>query len=820
MVQFGGLEVRPSQMAERCAAFDWAATPLGPVASWPEELRFAVQMCLDSPLPMTVGWGEDFILIYNDGYIPILGARHPDGLGHPALEVYRELADFIGPIIRGALERGEVYAGADMALPMYRHDGLEEGYFDVWYGPLRDARGGIRGVLATARETTAAVLSRRRQRTVVELAERFIEGPAGQPLLPKLLEVPGGNPTDLARLAMFDITAENTLLGRVSVPEAYLSELRADGAVAAAEAWLQQYPEQTSRVERLDARRFLVTLVNPELTGAAGYLVIVEPEPTVVVDTAYHQFLEVLRAMMVGALYRLRLERNQMDAMRRELDDRDRLYRMLFEHTAEGVAIACPDGRISAVNPAACRLVGLSEAEIIELGYAGMVANEDGSLTHALAELARSGRFDGELRLKVSGGRELRTDTSSVLIEDGVSGNERVITLLRDAGPRLLSQERISATARLEALGQLTGGISHDFNNLLNVIINGAEELTESLPEQDPGRESADLVLSASLRAAELTRQLLAFSQQRPTQPRRMATAAAVSELQQLLSRVLGSSIRVEFEAGANAEITVDPALLSSSLLNLCINARDAMPDGGTLRVASGRERLAGQRAAQLELAPGDYAFIAITDTGTGIPSEILGRVIEPYFTTKPAGQGTGLGLAMVYGFVRQCSGAVEIDSEPGRGTRVVLWFPVAEMVKPAAPERQRSRAALPAGAGEHILVVEDNDLLARMLCNILRRAGYRVTHSADARAALAVVAGAGVDLVITDILLGDGLNGWDLCDQLALEHPGLPVLTMSGFAPDAAARGQSRWPNLAKPFRPNAVLDLVASLLAARSSH
>lgn len=807
-------------MADRCAALDWSATSLGPVIAWPAELKVAVQMCLDAAFPMTVGWGEELSLIYNDGYIPILGAKHPAGLGRPALEVYEELADFIEPITRAVLERGEVYSGKDMALPMYRHDRLEEGYFDVWYGPIRDAAGVVRGVMASTRETTATVLSERRQRTVFALAECFIETTARQTLLLKILKVLTGNLDDLAHLALFEIRAGHRLEELASSPQAYLPGLRAEGVVEHAAAWLQQRGEQTSKVERLDARRFLVTLVNPELMGATGHLAIVEPGSMVAVDAAYQQFLEVSREIIVGALYRLRSARLAMDEMRRQLDDRDRLYRMLFEHTAEGAVIADPDGHISAVNPAACRLVGFTEAEIIERGYAGMVANEDGSLDRALSELARHGRFDGELRLKASDGRELLTDTSSVRIEDAVSGNARIITLLRDAAPRLVTQDRISTTARLEALGQLTGGISHDFNNLLNVIINGAEELTESLPQQDPGRESADLVLSASLRAAELTRQLLAFSQQRPSQPQRLTTKAALQELQQLLSRVLGSSIRIEVEPGADAEILADPALLSSSLLNLCINARDAMPDGGTISIVSGRERLSAERAARLDVAAGDYAFMAITDTGTGIPRELLERVIEPYFTTKPAGQGTGLGLAMVYGFVRQCGGAVEIDSEVGRGTRVTLHFPIlpsAELPAVAAPPSTTSNAA---GSGQHILVVEDNDLLARMLCSILRKAGYRVTHSSHAGEALDVMAGDDrVDVVITDILLGEGPNGWDLCDRLGREHPAVPVLTMSGFAPETAG-GQSRWPDLAKPFRPSVVLDLLASTLAGRASH
>ena len=818
MIEIEGLILRPSVMAEQFARFDWSATPLGPIAGWPDPLRVSAQLCLDSPLPMTVGWGADYLMIYNDGYIPILGSRHPDALGRPAMDVYGELADFIGPILKAAFERGEAYAGRNVLLPMTRHDRLEEGYFDIWYNPIRDARGGIRGVMATADECTEQMVAQRRQRTVIALAERFVDLPADQPLLPHVIDVAAENPEDLASVALFEVMGGQTVVERFASAEAFSRRLQADGVVDLIKDRIRAGLDPGSRVERLDARRFLVTFVRPELLDTSGHLVVIEPAPTVKADADLLRFLDVLRELITGALYRVRTERAALADVRRQLDDRDRLYRMLFEHTAEGVAIAHPDGTLVAVNPAACRLLDYSEAEILALGYRGTIVNDDGSLDRALESLAAHGHFDGEMRLRTKAGGVVLTDTASVLTRDAESGNERIITLLRDAAPRVQTQERVTATARLEALGQLTGGISHDFNNLLNVIINGAEELTEVLPAERLEHESASLILAASLRAADLTRQLLAFSQQRPSTPERLLLSDALAELEQLLARVLGSGIEVQVTVGADAEVLVDATLLSSSLLNLCINARDAMPDGGALTITQRRRELGKRAAEKLLLTPAMYAEVTVRDTGAGIPRELLDRVIEPYFTTKPVGQGSGLGLAMVYGFMRQCGGAMGIRSEEGQGTCVTLYFPLAnEAVEPSTASSSAAGDAR-AGAGQHILIVEDNDLLAGMLRNILQRAGYRVSHCGEAESALDVIAAEGsVDLVITDILLGKGLNGWQLAERIeALEAP-LPVITMSGFAPDSANPGarQGGRPNLSKPFRPREALELIARVLA-----
>ncbi len=638
-------------------------------------------------------------------------------------------------------------------------------------------------------------------------------------VLPNALEVVLRNRKDVARIAVFEVMAGSTVTQRFAEPAAFPAELEADGIVRDLKEQVAAGIEQGSRVERLDGRRFLTTLVHPDLTDSTAHLVVVEPAPSVRADEEYQSFLDVLREITIGAVYRLRTERAAHAEMRRQLDDRDRLYKMLFEHTAEGVVIAHPDGTIVAANPATCRLLGYREDELLELGYAGTVINDAGELDRALDILARTGRFDGEVRLRTSTGGMVLTDAASVLIRDETSGNERIITLLRDAAPRVENQVRMTATARLEALGQLTGGISHDFNNLLNVIINGAEELSESLSVGRPEHESAALILSASLRAAELTRQLLSFSQQRPSEPRRLRISEAVNELHRLLDRVVGRGIQVRLAQQEEAEIRVDPALLSSGLLNLCLNARDAMPDGGTLDIRAGRTLLSEDTARRLQLPAGEYAVITVSDTGIGIPSDLIDRVIEPYFTTKPVGQGTGLGLAMVYGFVRQCGGALEIDSTLGEGTTVTLLFPVATAAAPAEAETTTpDRTTRPDGVGQHVLVVEDNDLLARMLVRTLRGGGYRVTHCEHVAAALAALEGDDpVDLVLTDIQLGDGPTGWELLDRIGADGRDLPVLTMSGFAPEATAtpdRG-ARMPDLSKPFRPREVLDLVAAALA-----
>ncbi|HEX5327049.1 MAG TPA: ATP-binding protein [Acetobacteraceae bacterium] len=381
--------------------------------------------------------------------------------------------------------------------------------------------------------------------------------------------------------------------------------------------------------------------------------------------------------------------------------------------------------------------------------------------------------------------------------------------LVAEIGQREQIEAALRQAQKMEAIGQLTGGVAHDFNNLLQVILGNLERLQRRTRDTDP--QSARLAASAMRgadRAAILTHRLLAFSRRQPLAPRTLEANKLVAEMSELLSRTIGESIQMHTVlAGGLWLCFADANQLESALLNLAVNARDAMPGGGRLTIETANAHLdeAYARAASDDISPGHYVMIAVTDTGTGMPAEVLAKAFEPFFTTKDIGQGTGLGLSQVYGFVRQSGGHVKIYSEPGQGTTVKLYLPrlvAAERPPVRSPERE----SIPSGdLSETILVVEDQDDVRALTGATLRDLGYDVIEAADGAAALRVIKrGATVRLLFTDIGLPGGLNGRELADEARRRRPDLAVLFTTGYARNAIVHHGRLDPGvefLGKPF-------------------
>lgn len=344
--------------------------------------------------------------------------------------------------------------------------------------------------------------------------------------------------------------------------------------------------------------------------------------------------------------------------------------------------------------------------------------------------------------------------------------------------------QKLTQSQKMEAMGQLTGGVAHDFNNLLTVILGNAEHLAEKLATHKELHSFAEGIVTAAERGAELTKSLLAFSRKQPLMPREVDIGRQVLGMEQLLRRTLGEHIVCEFLLDSDLWLaSVDPGQLNSALLNLVLNARDAMPEGGKLTVEVRNAALDNAYAEQNDGArPGDYVMVAVTDSGCGMAPDVVARAFEPFFTTKEVGKGTGLGLSMVYGFAQQSGGSMKIESKPGDGTAIKVFFPrvgVAEMAGSAPPDR----IATPAG-NETILVVEDNDMVRSYVANELKELGYRVIVTRDGPAALELLRGpANVDLLFTDVVMPGGLFGPQLAEQSTRLRPGLKVLFTSGYS-------------------------------------
>jgi signal transduction histidine kinase len=358
---------------------------------------------------------------------------------------------------------------------------------------------------------------------------------------------------------------------------------------------------------------------------------------------------------------------------------------------------------------------------------------------------------------------------------------------------------------KMEAIGQLAGGVAHDFNNLLGVIIGNLDRVTER-DQSDP--EILEMVrdaLGAALRGASLTRQLLAYSRRQTLDPHVLKLDRAVTDLTTLLRRTLGEPIQIETILPEDLQaVRIDVNQFENALLNLAVNARDAMPQGGTLTIEARNVELT-EADIDGDASPGPYVRVAVTDTGTGMTDEVAERAFEPFFTTKPAGAGTGLGLSMVYGFVRQSRGLVKIFSEVGRGTRVELFFPA---VATAGEELQKVHDALGtpvARPGETVLVVEDDAALRKLISRLLAALGYGVIEAEDAPTALNLLDQTErIDLLLTDVVLPKGMSGPALAREARSRRPGLKSLYMSGYtrnALDGDAAGEGA-PLLMKPFR------------------
>jgi signal transduction histidine kinase len=393
---------------------------------------------------------------------------------------------------------------------------------------------------------------------------------------------------------------------------------------------------------------------------------------------------------------------------------------------------------------------------------------------------------------------------------------------LRDAAlrrERKAMEQQLLHALKMEAIGQLTGGIAHDFNNLLGIIVGNIELLLESAEGNDNVTELATTVLNTALRGAQLTHRLLAFARQQPLDPQVIELNAPLPSIVDMLRRTLGAHIHISTLLADDLWLTrADPSRIEDTLINLAINARDAMPDGGAITIETANVELDEHYAAlNAGLQPGQYVRLSVTDDGVGMSPDVVARATEPFFTTKRQGKGTGLGLAMIYGFAKQSGGHLKIYSEPGHGTTVRLYLPRAADASAAAPPAPAA-PELPRGRGERILLVDDNHDLRRVAELQLDELGYRVRSADSGAVALSIIdAGAVFDLLLTDIGMPDGMSGYELAEAARRRQPGLKILFTTGYAKVQGTRKAAdppAGPMLRKPYRKQDLAKLLRATL------
>ena len=488
------------------------------------------------------------------------------------------------------------------------------------------------------------------------------------------------------------------------------------------------------------------------------------------------------------------------------LERREEHYRSLTENSLDLVSILGADGTIRYASPSHERVLGYSINELVGRNAFGMVHPDDQTRIQAVAQ-QNTGTIAIEYRIRHNDGsyRTLESFGRDLTHLAGVGG---VVVNSRDVTERKRLEQQLHHSQRIEAMGRLAGGVAHDFNNLLMVISGHCQILLDSMLQDDPARDDLEQIAKASRRATDLTRQLLAFSRRQAVKPAYLSLNLLVQHADRMLQRVLGEKVRLLSDLSANLpSVHADPGQLEQVILNLALNARDAMPQGGTLTLAT-------SSATLLEPNPGPYVLLSVSDTGTGIDSQILPHLFEPFFTTKET--GTGLGLSTSYGIIKQAGGEIEVDSRPGAGTTFRIYLPAADTA--AEPHDPPPETVAQTGT-ETILLVEDEDGVRRVLETMLKRSGYRVLSSSSARDAINVAqehAGP-IDLLITDMLM-PGASGATVAEQLSARRPEMRVLFVSAQG-EQASNGASR-AFLQKPFSTAELAVKIREVLQAVRPH
>ena len=801
-------------------AHDWRSSALGEPAQWPDALKSVVSLMLGSRFPMFLLWGERHLCLYNDGYVALLGKRHPDALGQPFQSTWPEIWPSIHPLIMRAYAGESLYFDS-LPLRIERNQFQEDANFTFSYSPLRDVDGTIKGAFCSCMETTEQL----RAEAALRSSEARWRG-------------------------LFNNMQEGFFVGQA---------LRDATGRMVDFRFIEMNPsfEQQSGIVASDAMGRPVREVLP---GIQDELLQSYAE---VVDTGESKHFEVHIPVAGNRWFEVRARKAATDQFavlflditaRRgteaALRKSEATFRGLAQAMPNQVWTASADGLLDWVNERTLEYSGVSADQLLGDGWRHMVHPDDlPAAGQEWTQAIQAGTtYQTEFRLRHADGSyhwhlaratPIHNENGSIDhwigtntdIENQKRNEQELSRLNEDLESRVaarsveleLANEALRQAQKMEAVGQLTSGIAHDFNNLLTGVIGGVDMLRTRLAQgrHDDINRYIDAVASSARRAATLTHRLLAFSRRQPLKPEVVDVNARVQSLRELFDRTLGPSVKLDIVTAAELWPTCcDTSQLESTLLNLVINARDAMRGGGVLGIQTANYAITPQQAAsEPGLMPGDYVKVCVADNGEGMPSEVASKAFEPFFTTKALGEGTGLGLSMSYGFAKQSHGHLRIESELGKGTRVMLYLPRYTGNRSAHIDGASRDQRTPLPTKTHtVLVVEDEPVIRELIVEVLQSQGCHCLQAADGNAAWALVqAHADIDLLITDVGL-PGLNGRVLAERARQKIPALRVLFVTGYAENSIfdmTGADKRMELLPKPFGVDQLVRAVHGLLA-----
>lgn len=803
-----------------------ANSPLGSPSEWSPSLKTLMATVLPVKAQIVLFWGPQYVALYNDAYAPSIGDKHPQALGRPAIENWAELWDDLEPLLRGVRETGETFAAKDRPFYIKRHGRGETVYFDVSYSAVREMDGSVGGVLCVVNETTQKVQFERRQAFLVELGQA----------LPSITD-----PDKVEALVLRKLAAE------LNASRVFFAENLGDGKAFSAHRSYPPEPAGNAASHRYTSAQADVLLSGQPLLhqaypgkpatlhvpvlchGTLDAVLVIEHEPTHVFSNCEAHLAEETAKLAwewinhARAEEALRVSSAQLSAM--------------FDQASAGIAV-CDDWTLTQVNDRYCEIVGRSREELLGQNLYDVGQSGETSKVASACErrLRRGQQFEGTSRYRQPDGTTVWVQNHVTPLLDGQRNITGTICVCVDISERMRAEaelralnesledrvasmvaQREAAVAQLhevhkmELVSQLTGGFAHDFNNLLTPIMASLELIRRRLPDERSNK-LVDGALQAADRARILVARLLTFARRQKLKPQAVALGTLISDMRDLIQRSLGPMIEVVIDIPDDMPaVLIDPHQLELAILNLAVNARDAMVDGGRLKiVAQPNEQEDG---AVNSLGGGQYVHLMVVDSGSGMDEETLHRCVEPFYSTKGVGKGTGLGLPMVQGLLVQSGGSFDIASEVGHGTRVSLWLPTTDA--PAASDNNDIEEAVPrAPRPAHILLVDDENLARETTSLQLHDLGYEVTEANSAAAALNLVdAGLKPDVLVTDHIMANK-PGVQLAQELRHRMPDLHVLIITGDA-NLTPLQIGNFEVLAKPFRRRDIAAHLAQLVS-----
>jgi PAS domain S-box-containing protein len=821
---------------------DWSTHPLGSPTGWPDILKSNLSIVLNSPESIILAWGSDELsFFFNEAYFPLLGPRVSWAMGTPFQVVWADAWEQAKPIIDEAFAgRSQRFTDSPWKLDTDR--GAAETWFTFSYSRILDQHGDIAGLFIFTNETTERIRADAALRQSEERLRLVVEGARDHVIFT----------TDMGGIITTWSAGAHAVLGW-SPDEAigqsgsmiFLDEDRATGADVREIAGAVRdgcANDERWHLHQDGSRVFLNGSLHPLPVDAQGnprgFLKIARDE------TERRKAEHALRASEAAA--KIDAQRVQLALAAGAI-----IGTWVWDLPTDRFTVDEPFARSFGLDPALGR-EGLALEQVVATVHpddqAGLAAAIDEAIARggAYAHQYRTRRADGQYQWLEANGRVEHAPDGTPLSFPGVlidveerrklaEERDRALIELRGLNDTLEqrvavrtaelmhAEEALRQAQKMEAVGQLTGGLAHDFNNLLTAVTGGLELLSHRIAagQYDKLDRYMNMALTGAQRAAALTQRLLAFSRRQTLAPIAVNVNNLVGSMTEIIDRTLGPAIELRVATTLDLwPVLADVPQLENALLNLCINARDAMPDGGKLTIETGNKTLDARAAAAQELPEGDYVSLCVTDTGTGMPPEIVARVFDPFFTTKPIGEGTGLGLSMIYGFVRQSGGQVRIYSEVGQGTTMCLYLPrlagAGQQVEEEAQATGRHRAE----QGQTVLLVEDEVAIRELVTEILGDAGYRVLTAATGPLGVSLLqTGERVDLLITDVGLPGGLNGRQVADAGRALRSDLKVLFVTGYAANAAVGAGHLDTGMAVLTKPFNILELerrVSEMLAA----